>query len=294
MTYRTILILLTGISANSMAAVPWLNAPEKEAVQPEAKVAALRPCADADLHIAIGHQGARKGFATQEIRVTNLAADGCFLAGAPGVQLLPANAAPRTLAIHQNALAKVQEQTPLGAGDTAVILIGAPGACEAAVGPKRNVTTRLQILPPGGGKRTLNNAYVDTLCGDAAVLHLHVENKEPAPTSPLAQLDGAVTLDAPAKAGEAMRYTVTLRNPTGAAVSLSPCPTYTQSLYANGVATTNTMVLNCGGSASEIAARSSVTFEMQLALPANVPAGDAKLSWQLRNGPAVGSLTSVR
>jgi hypothetical protein len=296
MSYRSMLLL--GVffcsAAGAETTAPWINAPAQEPAQQTAMVTAQRACADADLQIVVGRQGARKGFATQEIRVTNQGADACFLAGAPGITLLPPNAAPRTLAIHQNALANVQEQTTLAAGDTAVLLIGAPGACEAATGPQRNVTTRLQIVAPGGGKRIVGGAHVDTLCGDAAVLHLHVEHKESAPASPLEQLNGSVQLGSAPAAGGTMRYTVTLTNPTGAAITLSPCPAYTQSLYANGVAASSTWLLNCGASGNQIAAGSSVTYEMQLAVPAQLQAGDAKLSWQLHKGPAVGSLTSLR
>ncbi len=300
MSYRSnvMLCLLAGIaaagSANAAAPAPWLNAPASEPMQLAAAAPlALRACADADLSIVVGRQGARKGFATQEIRVTNQGADGCFLAGAPGIHLLPLNAAPRTLAIHPNALANVQERAALGAGDTAILLIGAPGACEAATGTQRKVNTRLQIDPPGGGKRILEGAHIDTLCGDAAVLHLHVERR-PAPAGALEQLTAAVSVGSPAAGGDTMRYTVTLSNPTGAAIALSPCPTYTESLYANGVAASSTWMLNCGASGNQIAANASVTYEMQLAVPAKLQAGDAKLSWQLHNGPAVGSLTSLR
>ena len=300
MSYRSILVLCllagtaAGGSANAAAPAPWLNAPAAEPMQlAAAPVAALRACADADLAMVVGRQGARKGFATQEIRVTNQGADACFLAGAPGIQLLPLNASPRTLAIHPDALANVQERAALGVGDSAILLIGAPGSCEAATGTQRKVNTRLQIDPPGGGKRILNGVHVDTLCGDAAVLHLHVEHKA-APPAALEQLNAAVTVGSPPGAGETMRYTVTLSNPTGAAITLSPCPTYTESLYVNGVAASSTWMLNCGASGSQIAANASVTYEMQLAVPAKMQAGDAKLSWQLHDGPAVGALTSLR
>jgi hypothetical protein len=295
MSYRLLMLAgaLLSSAAGAQTTAPWINQPASEALQQSAMLVAQRPCADADLQIVVGRQGARKGYATQEIRMKNQGAEPCFLAGAPGISLLPDNAAPRAMAIHQQALANVQEQAPLGVGDSAVLLVGAPGSCEAATGPQRKVSTRLQILPPGGGKRVVNGAHVDTLCGDASVLHMHVEHAEKS-SSPLEQLSGAVTVAETSAAGDTLRYTVTLSNPGKAAVALSPCPAYTQSLFADGVAASSTWRLNCGASGNQIAPGASVSYQMQLAIPAGLKAGDAKLSWQLQNGPAVGTLTSVR
>jgi hypothetical protein len=290
-------ILLAGIffsgAANANPVAPWLNVPAAEPIQKTAVTVAQHPCADTDLQIVVGQQGARRGYATQEVQMTNRGADACYLSGAPGIQLLPANAAPKALAVHPNASPHVQERTDLAPGDTAVVLIGTPGSCEAAVGPERKVNKRLKIVPPGGGERALEGVHVDTLCGDASILHMHVAQHEAAPTSPLAQLIGTLSLADGVTAGGVSHYTVTLTNPTNSAIPLSPCPSYTQSVSAGGASSSATLQLNCAASGNQIAANSSVTYDMQLNVPANLKGGNAKLSWKLQDGPSVGTLISL-
>lgn len=274
--------------------VPWQNVPMAAPQEQKAQIVAQHPCSDADLKTVVGQTGARRGFATQELLFTNQGSDACYLSGAPGIQLLPSDAAPQTLAIHPNALANVQERADLAPGDTAVVLIGTPGSCDAAVGTKRNVSKRLQITPPGGGKRALDGAHVDTLCGNASVLHLQVVHNEAAPTSPLAHLAGTINVPASVKPGSILHYSVTLTNDTKGAIALTPCPSYTQSFYANDTGSNTTLQLNCAAAGGQIAAGASATFDMQVAVPANLPTGGAKLSWKLQNGPGVGSLITLQ
>jgi hypothetical protein len=112
--------------------------------------------------------------------------------------------------------------------------------------------------------------------------------------SPLDQLTGTVAVAETANRGAVLHYTVTITNPTGAPVSLASCPSYTQSLYDDGKLISNTLRLNCGATGAQIGANSSVTYEMQLAIPASLPAGGAKLSWNLQNGPSVGALIALQ
>jgi hypothetical protein len=76
-------------------------------------------------------------------------------------------------------------------------------------------------------------------------------------------------------------------------VSLASCPAYTQSVYADGKAATSTQRLNCSGAGTQIPARSSVSFDMQVALPAGLAADSVKLSWKLDGGPGVGKIIAV-
>jgi hypothetical protein len=294
---RTGLLLAAALLADGASAanvVPWLNAAAAAPQVQTAQVIAQHACADSDLQIAAGSQGARKGFATQEITLTNRSASACFLNGAPEVQLLPATGGAQTLGIHPNASSNVQERVDLAPGDSAVVLIGTPGSCDAATGPQRNVQRRVKIVSPGGGARALDGVYVDTLCGNAAVLHLHVLRNEPAPSNPLAQLIGTIAVSAPAAPGSILHYTVTLTNPTASAISLAACPSYTESLAAEGTASDSTFLLNCGATGNQIAAGASVTYDMQIAVPASIDAASAKLSWKLQDGPGVGAIVSLK
>jgi hypothetical protein len=286
--------ILIGGAANAATVVPWLNVPASEPQTQATPISAQRACADADLQIAVGHKGARRGFATQEITLTNRSASACFLNGVPEVQLLPSTGGAQTLGVHPNASSSVQERADLAPGDTASVLIGTPGSCDAATGPQRNVHSRVKVNSPGGGSRALDGVYVDTLCGNAAVLHMHVVHNETAPSSPLAQLTSSINVAASAAPGSVLRYTVTLTNPTGNAISLSACPSYTESLYAEGNATGATLLLNCAATGNQIAAGASVMYDMQIAVPSNINAAAAKLTWKLQDGPGAGTFVSLK
>jgi hypothetical protein len=105
-------------------------------------------------------------------------------------------------------------------------------------------------------------------------------------SSPLNVLTATAAMPATVTAGTTATYTVTLQNPTSQAVALSPCPSYTE--YMSPVGTrfgsgASQYYLNCPA-VPEIPAGSSVTFDMQIPVPA--AAGVAKYGWALQ-GAAV-------
>jgi hypothetical protein len=262
----------------------------------------MRPCAAADVRVVAGASGAWHGMATQEIRLTNTAADACFLPGFPSAQLQPDAEAPQTVGASDAAPQLANERIDLAPGEEAVMLIGTPGVCEAANGSARKVARRLQLALPGGGVKALDGVYVDTLCGRATVAHFHLVQDEAAgraapaagAASGLAQLTGTLSAPDEVTHGGVLAYTVTLTNPTAAPVSLAPCPSYTQSLYADGKAVDSTLRLNCAGAGAAIPANSSVSFAMQAQVPADMAAGSLKLSWKLQDGPGVGRIIGLR
>ncbi|MDB5950943.1 MAG: hypothetical protein JWR65_2798 [Massilia sp.] len=181
-----------------------------------------------------------------------------------------------------------------------MLLLGTPGVCEAANKPERKVSKRLQLALPGGGSKLLDGVHVDTLCGRATIVQFQPVNNEVAAKAKaskrgpsLSELSG--TLEAPDEAsrGGALHYVVTLSNPTAAPVSLAACPAYTQSLYSDGKAIDTTLRLNCGPAGAQIAANSSVSFDMQAQVPGTFASGSLKLSWKLEGGPGVGKLIDL-
>ncbi len=97
--------------------------------------------------------------------------------------------------------------------------------------------------------------------------------------------------------GTELVYDVTLTNVSAydKPINLAAgCPDYTESLLMSGNATQKrTLILNCGP-AGILAAGSSVTFEMHLAIPATAPTGAAALVWELgRMGPAAKSTLTI-
>ena len=241
--------------------------------------------------------------ATQEIRLTNAGADACFLPGFPSAQLQPQGEAPQTVGASDAAPQLANERIDLAPGEEAVMLIGTPGVCEAANGPTRKVSRRLQLALPGGGVKALDGVYVDTLCGRATVAHFHrvqgeaagqAANAAASAAPGLAQLTGALSAPDEVAHGGVLGYTVTLTNPTSAPVSLAACPSYTQSLYADGKAVDSTLRLNCAGAGAKIPANSSISFSMQAQVPADMAAGSVKLSWKLQDGPGAGRIIGLR
>lgn len=106
-----------------------------------------------------------------------------------------------------------------------------------------------------------------------------------------------VALSLPERAQDAERvsYTVTLTNPTGAPVSLRPCPTYTYSLaIADGTGSSSRGRLPCEDLPVELAARSAVGLVGQLHLPALSSEGSsqAAVSWQIA-GPVEATATTL-
>lgn len=302
----TMTVLMSGLvianPAHCAPTVPWLNQPAAHnALAAPAGAVGAQPCASADLRITAGVAGAYRGQATQEIRIANTGAAACHLIGFPNVQLLPANESPQTVAASEGAPQLANQRIDLAPGDEAMLLIGTPGVCEAANKPQRHVSRQLKLALPGGGVKTLDGVHVDTLCGRATVMQFQVTHNEAAAGARAAktaggldQLTGSVSAPDDATRGGTLHYTVTLSNPTANAVALSPCPAYTQSLYADGKAADSSWRLNCGGAGAQIGPNASVSFEMRAPVPADMAGGILKLSWKLQDGPGVGKLINLR
>jgi len=128
--------------------------------------AAQRACTPGDLAIGVGGTGAYRGQATQEVTLTNRAADACFLPGAPSTTLVFDDGSQQAAALGQSATSRVD----LAPGQSALELVGTPGTCTGA-GPSRSkVATKLALGMPGGGSMHAEGAYLDVQCGQPSVL----------------------------------------------------------------------------------------------------------------------------
>jgi hypothetical protein len=266
-----------------------------------ASATGARACGAADVTVSAGPAGAYRGQATQEIRIANTGTEACHLPGFPGVQLQPANEAPQTVGASEQAPQLASTRLDLAPGEEVIVLLGTPGTCEAANKPERRVSKRLQLAMPGGGLKALGGVHIDTLCGRATVMRFERVQSETSARAVAMKTGGAISqltgaLSAPDEAGRGgvLRYTVTLTNPTAAPVSLASCPAYTQSVYADGKSADTTLRLNCGAAGGQIPANGSVSFDMQVQVPAELAAGNGKLSWKLEGGPGVGKMIGLR
>jgi hypothetical protein len=85
-------------------------------------------------------------------------------------------------------------------------------------------------------------------------------------------------------AGQPLRYTVTLANPTATAVSLRDCPSYEEGVRLEGGGEAGARhLLNCAPVAA-IGPGQEVTFAMVLDLPATLR-GKGVLMWSLLREP---------
>jgi uncharacterized repeat protein (TIGR01451 family) len=90
-----------------------------------------------------------------------------------------------------------------------------------------------------------------------------------------------VDLPTAVRAGDTLRYTVVLDNPTTTAVSLSNCPSYTEILgYPNNRKLT--FLLNCD-QVKAIRPGEKVVYAMEFKVAADVVMGTTKFSWQLND-----------
>jgi hypothetical protein len=273
----------TPAPAPAGTSVPFVNKPGTPPSVPVVGSAA-RPCRAADLDIAAGLSGAFQGLATQELTLRDHAADACFLAGAPQVVLASAGARSR---VDPGQFAA--KRLDLASGTSAGLVLGTPATCAGSGQPV--VATSVLVTLPAGDAVTVGGTRIDTECGAATVVEFGAADVLPAATpGPIGSL--SVTVDAPQTTarGAVLTYQVTLVNQLQAPVALSPCPSYTQVLGA----VQQTLVLNCQAAAS-IAANASVTFQMQLTVPASASPGDTKLSWTLDvpEGPVAGTVITV-
>lgn len=105
------------------------------------------------------------------------------------------------------------------------------------------------------------------------------------PTEPPAiqpdSLKARLELTESATPGQPLHYVLALTNPTGSAITLTPCPTYQERLNADGEPVVEEHVLNCAG-VGAIAPGQSVRFAMVIQVPASLPASnDDALVWFL-------------
>jgi hypothetical protein len=176
-----------------------------------------------------------------------------------------------------------------------------PGVgCAAITNGQHRIFPALRFGLPGSaagsttGTVTGSGDGFDTVCG-VAVSEFGVTADIPAgpPPSPL-----TATIASPAavKAGATLSYQLTLANPQATPYSLDPCPSYVEFLGGTGGSVSEYYYLNCAA-APTIPAHGSVTFAMELAVPASMqPMTLAKLDWQVQGGagPAQAAMVTVQ
>jgi hypothetical protein len=275
------------------AAVPWTDRPGTTEVTFASNAVASRPCHGRDLHVSVGNTGAYHGHQAQELTLRNVAADACLVSATMPIAVV--------LGTGQHSQAGRDSKTSmigasngmdgLAAGGSVHIIIGTPGTCPGA-GTNPKIASVVQLTLTGGEVIAVTGTWINVECGPPVVLAFDLQQTAPAAV-PASAIVAKLAAPSSAVAGQTLVYFVTVSNPTLRAISLSPCPSYTESIGA-GAPFKQTFLLNCtavGG----IPGGGQVTFEMRLQLPTNTPKGRAKLSWHLEvpNGAYAGASVTV-
>jgi hypothetical protein len=277
------------VSGRSQAAnrkiIPWRDAPVAGHISLVTKASADAPaCRATDLAVAETHTGAYNGMTIQSVTLRNAGQSTCSVDGFPTVSGVSATGASIALGGTDSGSSTV---VLLNAGDETTNWVTAIGYCASA--PPANVLTTLTFGLPEGGTITVPGTTLNIACGGVTVTPFEpAQSNAAVATGPLSDLETSLTLPSTVAPGSTLTYSVTITNPSNASVQLSPCPSYQEQL---GTVVASDYDLNC--SVGEIPANSSLTFAMQLSVPANAPAGLTKFGWFSNEGLAAGRVIMV-
>jgi hypothetical protein len=235
---------------------------------------------------------------TGEVTLRNLGPKACQLTGRPNVQIVDAMPAPRQ---QQEQLPAEPPAFPTVIPPDSALLAVAPGAAVSLDVDWRNwcvpQTSRTPVppkairltLPGSAGKIDVGYNAVPACDTPGAATTIGVRPFQPAPLpatkpwtssivqatiQPLSGGKGPLT----GKRGETARFVVQIRNPSAAPISFERCPLVVEMLAPAGRPEVHQ--LNCLA-AAQLPAGGSLRFEMRIPIPADAPAGNNGLFWEL-------------
>lgn len=286
----------TPTAAGRAGVVPWVNTPgtpePASALAPSAPPAASWPsCAPAALRGAFGSVSDWAGTSGVSLTIANAGRRGCVLTGAPSaVVLVRPNGATVPVTRRPVSAASVDLHAPaaLAPGQHAEFVLAASDVCPRQV-PLTSAEFKAVRFRVGSGPwmrvAAPNGGTIDLACARwFSGFGTRLRAPDPVKANPLHALQVTSTMPATVRAGTRVRYRVTLSNPTGHAVALSPCPTYTEFLTparSDPQRAQHTYRLNCAGAGGRIPAHGRVVFAMQV--PAPPTPGAAKFGWSIAN-----------
>jgi hypothetical protein len=280
-------------------AVPWVGrrAPAYQ-VPPDRVVpypTSAPRCRTSQLRASRLRSGAAMGQVTDRFSFTNTGAGACLATGFPAVLARTATGSHVLRA----------RRSPDGGFQRLVAADIEPGqaaeldlttedvTCTPAHAPYRDLAFR---MPDGGTLRT--GMRLAPECGRWMISRLGLPQRRMSDMSPAPGSLGTLRVTwslrgRPAvSAGSALRYVVTLSNPTHVTVPLSPCPTYTEGIYpASSPTWTVAYYLDCTA-VRVIAPGQRIRFRMVQRIP-RTARGIAKLGWHLDTPDEPAAVTVV-
>jgi hypothetical protein len=289
--------------STSPGLVPWRELPQTGTTLPTVVTSpspdpslarTLPPCRAEDLRVSAPRAGAAGGTRTLTVEF-RAPARACRLDGYPSVR--PLDAAGRPVAVPVE-LDVPEYGNPVALGGTAVALLELAWTSSWCADEVDVATLRLALREAGGtvaidgfGRSQCYGVPDSGTTAPIRVAEFRPEHFTPGQMgSQFDELSVKATLPATAKAGEVMRFRVTLTAPADHDVVLDPCPDFSIAIGNTSVA----YALNCAAVAYRDAAGRPylpagvpVAFAMQFEVPPEAHPG-AKVVWQLRHTAAVG------
>jgi hypothetical protein len=271
--------------------VPWIDRPAPPYQAPAPRVVPYSTKAPACRagQLAVRQRRARVGLGNvlERFSFLNHGTVPCLLRGFPEVTGVTASGVRRSVPARRS-----PEGTYFGTLVPADISPGEHGfldfatghGCRDPSGSAKRYRALVFVLPAGGGLVSAPGSSLVMTCGFLKMSQLGLP--APQPTGPTPKpgtpdtLTVSVAMPATVRAGTTLRSVVTLANPTGISVRLTPCLRYNEGIYAIGGRVSRWYWLNCEQVRS-IAPHARVRYAMALPLPTDVPAGLAKFRWML-------------
>jgi Protein of unknown function (DUF4232) len=289
-----LVVVLVGCGSSGRASsggpVPWVNRARPHYTIPGPKVVryptTAPPCRPAQLRVSRGRSGVGTGNLFERLIFKNVGDRSCLLRGYPSITADTPTGRRLLRPRHIN-FGLVPSSLPPG-GRTYLDFGTSDCGCKC-VRPHPLRYRQLGFTLRGGRHlRTGAWIVVDCWLGMSAFgLPERFAASKPKPGTP-AELKARIHLPRSVRAGATILYTVTLTNPTDVAVSLRPCPGYTDGLGRS-------FALNCD-TVHGIPPHGHVDYAMRIRIPVKYTrAGVAKVVWSLNTptGPYTAAAASV-
>jgi Protein of unknown function (DUF4232) len=276
--------------ASSGGAVPWVNRPRPHYRIPAPKVlrypTTAPPCRPTQLRVSSGRSGVGTGNLFERLIFKNVGQRSCLLRGYPSITAETPSGRRRLHPRHVNLGLIAANLAP---GGRTYLDFGTSDCGCKCVRPHPVRYRQLRFALPNGGRlRTGAWIVVDCWLGMSHFgLPERFANPAARPGTP-GTLKARINLPRTVRAGATILYIVTLTNPTDEAVSLRPCPSYTNGLNRS-------FALNCD-TVHAIAPHRHVDYAMRIRIPEKYTrSGIAKVVWSLNTptGPHTAAAASV-
>jgi hypothetical protein len=245
------------------------------------------PCRAGQLAVRQRRTGVGLGNVLERFAFRNLGAAPCLLRGFPRVTGVTAGGLRRSVPARRS-----QDGTYFGTlvgadiapGRRGLLDFATGGGCRDPSGSAKQYRALDFALPARGGLVSAPESSVVMTCGFLKMSQFGLPAPEPTGPPPKPGTPDVLTvrvaLPAAARAGTTLRFVVTLANPRGISVGLTPCPRYNEGIYTTSGRVSTWFWLNCERVRS-IAPHARVRYAMALPIPTDVRVGLAKFWWAL-------------